>query len=337
MAAKQAYNVPKGMAINITIPPNILTPTKFYNILVKDKDVILNELFLDAYASKENIEKEFNMALDFIKYVESLKLKSDLKILDDLHFTSYNLFQVLVDAYISCFATKGARFTTLIILIGLLKAFFFCSTQTAESMKTSLDVTNYATLIVTENADLHSVVDEITKSYKDVRAPWVIRNILVEENIKDKFLALLEKSLPKVEERYVFNQAYEWNVKNLTSKGIKLIQASNNDEVKATVAIGVPMSHVKETLKPSIPIIVLDSFRTTKEGVALANKEGRGEFVSVWSENITEAFEYVKCLKASTIWINCHGYLHPKCPFVLNGVKYSMKDGKSCSSNLILL
>lgn len=327
--------------------PNCFEPTQFYNFMIEQKDFILKESLKDGYAPMEVIEKEFNLALEFVKYSEDLKSGNkistemiNLKDREKIGCFSYCLFHLLLDMYCSCYVNyTTAYYYTLTSLISIPRAinknFNLNETKQLDHVKcdeSSFKSSNYATLILTENADIHSVVDEVVKSWKNLRSPWNIRKILVQENIKDKFLSLLEKNLPKIDPIYEADaglvQDFQSGLKSLAEKGIKLVQASNNDTLKATVAIGVPMTHVGVMQMQSVPIIVLDSFRTSKEAINLADTEGKGEFVSIWSENVTETFEYVKCLNSSTIWVNCHGVFNPKCPVSIYGIKYCMQNGK---------
>lgn len=324
------------LILQVFIFPSGLAPKLIYNCLQEQKDFFINELVKDGYAPRKSVEIEFKLALDFLTYlVESVNFKS---VVSTGTFSCLSLFQILIDVHFSCFFTErnAISFITMQSLLSIPK--FLIEKINVGKFDTILfpvieiKIFQYGTLVVTEAADIHSVVDEVTKSWKNLRQPWVVRKVLVQENVKEKFLSLLEKNLPKIDDVYqadkMIVQAYGSIVKDLQEKGIKLIQSSNDDTFKATIAIGVPISHLKKNKTPTLPIIVLDSFRTVKEGIDLANKEGNKEFVSIWSENITETFEYVKNIKASTVWVNCHGVLDKNCPFVIERFKYNMKCGK---------
>ncbi len=53
------------------------------------------------------------------------------------------------------------------------------------------------------------------------------------------------------------------------------------------------------------PVVVLMTFRTPDEAVALANNTRYGLAASVWSENINLALDIARRVKAGTVWINC--------------------------------
>ena len=52
--------------------------------------------------------------------------------------------------------------------------------------------------------------------------------------------------------------------------------------------------------------MTVQSFRTAKEAVALANNTTFGLGASVWSENLSTSLEVALMIKAGTVWINGH-------------------------------
>jgi len=53
------------------------------------------------------------------------------------------------------------------------------------------------------------------------------------------------------------------------------------------------------------PVVVMMTFRTPSEAVALANDSRYGLAASVWSENINLALDVAPKLKVGTVWVNC--------------------------------
>jgi aldehyde dehydrogenase (NAD+) len=53
------------------------------------------------------------------------------------------------------------------------------------------------------------------------------------------------------------------------------------------------------------PVVVLMTFRTPAESVALANNTRYGLAASVWTENINLALDIAPKLQAGTVWVNC--------------------------------
>jgi aldehyde dehydrogenase (NAD+) len=53
------------------------------------------------------------------------------------------------------------------------------------------------------------------------------------------------------------------------------------------------------------PVVVMMSFRTPSEAVALANDTRYGLAASIWSENVNLTLDVAPKVKAGTVWINC--------------------------------
>lgn len=53
------------------------------------------------------------------------------------------------------------------------------------------------------------------------------------------------------------------------------------------------------------PVVVMMTFRTPSEAVALANDSRYGLAASIWSENINLALDVAPKIKAGTVWVNC--------------------------------
>jgi aldehyde dehydrogenase (NAD+) len=53
------------------------------------------------------------------------------------------------------------------------------------------------------------------------------------------------------------------------------------------------------------PVVVMMTFRTPSESVALANDSRYGLAASVWTENVNLALDVAPRLKAGTVWVNC--------------------------------
>ena len=53
------------------------------------------------------------------------------------------------------------------------------------------------------------------------------------------------------------------------------------------------------------PVLVASTFRTPAEAVALANNTRFGLAASVWSEDINQALDIARQIKAGVVWINC--------------------------------
>ena len=54
------------------------------------------------------------------------------------------------------------------------------------------------------------------------------------------------------------------------------------------------------------PVLTVLTFRTAKEGIALANNTNYGLGGSVWTENLSLALEVALSIKAGSLWVNGH-------------------------------
>ena len=54
------------------------------------------------------------------------------------------------------------------------------------------------------------------------------------------------------------------------------------------------------------PVLTVLTFRTAKEGIALANNTNYGLGGSVWTENLSLALEVALSIKAGSVWVNGH-------------------------------
>ena len=59
-------------------------------------------------------------------------------------------------------------------------------------------------------------------------------------------------------------------------------------------------------LKVFGPVLTVLTFRTAKEGIALANNTNYGLGGSVWTENLSLALEVALSIKAGSLWVNGH-------------------------------
>ena len=69
---------------------------------------------------------------------------------------------------------------------------------------------------------------------------------------------------------------------------------------------GFYLTSVSSHLKVFGPVLTVLTFRTAKEGIALANNTNYGLGGSVWTENLSLALEVALSIKAGSIWVNGH-------------------------------
>lgn len=137
----------------------------------------------------------------------------------------------------------------------------------------------------------------------------------MQASVEDRFIQLLTsklRSLHTQSEKLVALDRLKAIVKDYSDKGFDVIW-THSEEVPGIVPaiIRCPSSLVAAD---DLPIVTLEFFRTTKEGISFAQLSLS---VSLWCENISIAFEWINALPNSRqIWLNAsHGVIHPKIPF----------------------
>jgi len=63
------------------------------------------------------------------------------------------------------------------------------------------------------------------------------------------------------------------------------------------------------------PVTTIQPFDTVEEGIAMANDSVYGLSASVWTRDISRAFNVTDALKAGTVWVNAHNLVDPNMPF----------------------
>lgn len=171
-----------------------------------------------------------------------------------------------------------------------------------------------STVIVTESADLESASDFIARCFQSEDLNQ-IRCILIQASIEVKFIQLLQSKLKSLNTQSL-DETKITSLKNqlasFKSKGFQLIhQCHGEDPGLRSAIVRCPRNLVADD---DLPIVSLEVFRTTKEGISFAKSSLS---IGLWCENISISFEFINSLKnARQIWLNAsHGSTHPKIPF----------------------
>lgn len=61
------------------------------------------------------------------------------------------------------------------------------------------------------------------------------------------------------------------------------------------------------------PVLVVQTFRTEEEAIAIANNTKYGLASAVWTRNIDRAMRVARRIRAGSCWINCYNRLLPEC------------------------
>lgn len=245
--------------------------------------------------------------------------KSIFEILLDLHSSmratcvGFNLYFIGEDSRKDSFIGKLLEFSK-----------FECGAEELKVPETAFDV-SYCTMIVYASSDLESATDVLSAAWVNNSVPWVIRNLLVQETVQEKFIQLLEGKLKPFQDVAHFKDELNATVAKASSTGLRVIQpAGQNDSLVPAVVYGSSVDFfVKTNALEPIPVVVMNVFRTPKEAISLANKSNGGS-VSIWTEELCLAMETAYSVDAQTVWVNSYAEFNPAFPYTFrrNGFCY---------------
>ena len=203
----------------------------------------------------------------------------------------------------------------------------YIRTSTAGSgKKLSLELGGKSPFIVFEDAELDSVVEGVVDAiwFNQGEVCCAGSRILVQEGIQAK----LENKLKARLETLRVGNPLEKNidvgalvsgeqlerVTSLVARGVaegsSLWQPAtacptNGYYYPPSLFTNVQPSSTIAQLEIFGPVVVMMSFRTPEEAVALANNTVYGLASSVWTENINLALDIAPKIKAGVVWVNC--------------------------------
>ncbi|XP_058823013.1 uncharacterized protein LOC131684297 [Topomyia yanbarensis] len=295
----------------------------------------------------EEASKQIELALTFMKYYMEQEddglldeptaihrvvidtRKSVFEILLDLHSSmratcvGFSLYFTGEDASKDAFVRKLLEFPN-----------FDTGAKDLNIPKLSFDV-SYCTMVVFDSSDLESATDVLAKAWVNCSVPWVIRSILVQETAQEKFIALMENKLKPFADNVPFERELRDAVNKASKTGLRLIQnPTDSKDLKPTVVYGSSVDFFLEKGSPQpSPVVVLNVFRTAKEAISLANKDNGGS-VSLWTEELSLAFETAYAVTAQSVWVNSYATFNPAFPYTFRrndfcyGSKYAICEKK---------
>ncbi|XP_058059595.1 uncharacterized protein LOC131210375 [Anopheles bellator] len=315
-------------------------PGTFLSYVIKHKSALIDSVKL---LPKDEATKEVELALTFMQHYMNLE---DDGLLDEpqakhrvLIDRRKSLFEILLDLHSAMRATcvgfslyfygDNPIAGDFINLLLQFQGFAASDEQLTVTSEISLALA-YCTMVVFESSDLESASDRLALAWSTNCAPWTIRNVLIQESVKDEFVELVRSKLkPFTESQKRFLQGpLERGINAANQLGAQLVQsASDESPTKPTLAFvpGVQFllpqgSPLKATM--SAAIVVLDVFRTAKEAVALVNRNHGGS-VSLWTEDLSLTFEVAYGLRCGTVWVNSYAELNPECPYTFRAQDFT--------------
>jgi aldehyde dehydrogenase (NAD+) len=191
--------------------------------------------------------------------------------------------------------------------------------------KLSLELGGKSPFIVFEDADLDSVVEGVVDAiwFNQGEVCCAGSRILVQEGIQAKLEAKLKARLEtlrvgnplekNIDVGALVSSEQLERVTSLVARGVaegsSLWQPKTAYFFPPSLFTNVQPSSTIAQLEIFGPVVVMMSFRTPEEAVALANNTVYGLAASVWTENINLALDIAPKIKAGVVWVNCTNQL----------------------------
>lgn len=298
----------------------------FYEYVQDQKNALAHSV---EYIPVEDATYQVELALRFMEHYMEVDLDALVDKPDSKHRviidTRKSLFEILLDLHSSMRATC-VGFSMYFIGGDRRKDTFIEKMLHFPSFHADADDLNipeiafeasFCTMIIYESSDIESATDVLAKAWVNSSVPWVIRNLLVQETVQEKFIQLLESKLkPFQTNDTAFESELQNAIDKASSTGLRVIRPKAATESASPAVIygsSVDFFLKAHALEPS-PVVVMNVFRTVKEAISLANKSNGGS-VSVWSEELCLAMETAYAVEAQTVWVNTHAKFHPAFPY----------------------
>ena len=195
--------------------------------------------------------------------------------------------------------------------------------------KISLELGGKSPFVVYEDADLDSVVEGVVDAiwFNQGQVCCAGSRILVQEGVADALIRKLRERMEKLRVGDPLDKAVDIGaivapvqleqIDKLcrlgVEEGARMWQPSWSVPTEGcffppTLFTDVSPAATISQVEIFGPVVVLMTFRTPAESVALANNTRYGLAASVWTENINLALDVAPKIKAGTVWINCTNF-----------------------------
>ncbi|MGH7577519.1 MAG: aldehyde dehydrogenase family protein, partial [Longimicrobiales bacterium] len=192
--------------------------------------------------------------------------------------------------------------------------------------KLSLELGGKSPFIVFEDADLDSVVEGVVDAiwFNQGQVCCAGSRILAQEGVADRLAAKLRARMETlrigdpldkaIDIGAIIGPAQLEKIRTLVQRGVAegaaVWQPSwscprDGYFYPPTLCTGVEPAGTLAQIEIFGPVVVLMTFRTPAEAVALANNTRYGLAASLWTESINLALDIAPQVKAGTVWINC--------------------------------
>jgi len=189
----------------------------------------------------------------------------------------------------------------------------------------SLELGGKSPYIVFEDADIDSAIEGLVDAiwFNQGQVCCAGSRLLVQESIEERFIAKLKLRMSKLRVGDPLDKAIDIGalvapvqverVRELMQKGIEEGGSVYEPDIDLPAggcflkpALITDVSPANTVVAEEIfgPVLVVMSFRTPEEAVALANNTRYGLAATIWSENINLALDIAPKIKAGVVWIN---------------------------------
>ncbi|MBI5405092.1 MAG: aldehyde dehydrogenase family protein, partial [Candidatus Kerfeldbacteria bacterium] len=203
--------------------------------------------------------------------------------------------------------------------------------------KLTMELGGKSPFIVFKDADLDAAVEGVVDAiwFNQGEVCCAGSRLLVEESIEGPFIAKLKlrmerlrggDPLDKTMDMGAVNSAAQFEkITGLIAEGQRagcmMWQPENwscptdGYFVPPTLFMEVNTAHQIAQVEIFGPVLVVMSFRTPDEAVALANNTAYGLAASIWTQDIDKALHAARRIKAGTVWINSTNVFDAAAPF----------------------
>lgn len=282
------------------------------------------KVFIELYRCQPyvTINYQVDLSLQFMEYFESVSCE-DVKGTEIVIENTASLFELILSVYKSIRTSLPALIQGNSLFVESILSKF--GTVTSSELWSESSTINHCTMIVCDSGDIETASDILVNAFNENSLPWRIRNVYVQETIKQRFIESIAHKLRPFDESFRGNKDLITTTNRAIDMAHKMgltIIRSNDDQdgFIPSVILGQNWNYFYEDPKlDSIEpfLILLNVYRTPKELISLAKPNLRGS-VTLWSENISLAYEIVNHLDVGTVWINSYGVFNPSLPYTFS-------------------
>lgn len=190
----------------------------------------------------------------------------------------------------------------------------------------SLELGGKSPFVVFEDSDLDSVVEGVVDAiwFNQGQVCCAGSRLLVQEGVADTLVQKLQARMERLRVGTPLDKAIDMGaivapvqlerIRGLVAQGVRegaccwqpsWAEPKDGWFYPPTLFTDVAPSDTIAQTEIFGPVLVLMTFRTPAEAVALANNTPYGLAASVWTENINLALDIAPAIQAGVVWVNC--------------------------------